>query len=318
MSKFRSALYLALLSALVTPVLHAAAPLLDPADTPLSEVGFADFNNDGRTDMALRIFATGDVRISYNIGNRFSAAPDWIGYARSATDAVNWDTLFADINGDGYADLVDRWRGDGGMCVHFNTGTDFTAAASCYSGFSRPSPRWRTFLAPIDSDARADLVSIDQQTGTVYVHHNNGAGFDTTPLFTQAVAVPSYPPTGWQQFVADCSGDGKADLLNLDQTTNTFFCHAYGTAAAPTTFAPTTGVIFPGPPEIYDRELAFGQFDGNGIADIVSHDLRTGEVVVLPVLADGLGRYTGHRALLRDRSPAYTRSAAQQRPMARI
>ena len=120
MKRIRTALSFALLSAFVPPTVQAAAPLLEPADTPLSEVGFADFNADGQTDMAVRVFATGDLRISYNIGNRFSATPDWTGPARSAPDGVNWDTLFADMDGDARADSIDRNRADGNLCVHRN------------------------------------------------------------------------------------------------------------------------------------------------------------------------------------------------------
>jgi hypothetical protein len=305
-----STLALALIPALATTA-HAAAPLLEPAEAPTSEVGFADFNNDGKADMVVRIFATGDLRVSYNLGDRFNPTPNWIGYGRSAPDGVNWDTLFADIDGDGRTDSIDRLRSDGQLCVHYNNGSDFAAGAPCYSGFNRASPRWRTLLAPIDGDARADMVSIDQQTGTVYVHRNNGAGFDTTPLFTQTgLAVASYPTGDWQQFVADCTGDGRADFLNLAQSSNWFVCHPYDTQSG--TFEPVGPLSFLGPPEIYERELVFAQFDASGSADILSHDLRTGDLVALPVLSDSTGLYTGHRALLRDRTLPYMRPAAQQ------
>lgn len=146
---------------------HAAAALLDPAEPPVSEISFADFNGDGKPDMIVREFATGNLSVYLNQGDHFTAAPSWVGPGRSAPDGVNWDTLYADINGDGKADSIDRSRVDGSLCVHLNVGNDFAAGAPCYAGMAHSSPQWKTFVARIDGDARDDRIDIDQSTGTI-------------------------------------------------------------------------------------------------------------------------------------------------------
>lgn len=67
--------------------------------------------------------------------------------------------------------------------------------------------------------------------------------------------------------------------------TGTFYCHVNQGAS----FTPVTGLIFPGTVDIFEREFLLLDFNGDGVADVVSHDLRSGDITVLPVFRNSAG-----------------------------
>ncbi len=70
------------------------------------------------------------------------------------------------------------------------------------------------FLADINGDEKADLISYNSSTGTAYSAISNGDGTFSTQIVTN-LGIGSGSWTSWdvQIQMADFNGDGKADML---------------------------------------------------------------------------------------------------------
>lgn len=247
-----------------------AAPLLEPSDPPTHEIWLADFTGDGRSDLAMREFATGNVSIHPAVGSTFAASALW-STPRSVPDATNWDTFFADVDCNGRADLINRLRTTGELWLHYNNGSDFSPVANSYfSGLSPVGPGWRTLFGDVNGDGCADLMNVNRVNWDIFVHFNNTAGaFAPVASFAQqALAVPSYPFAGWEQLLADLNGDGKADFVNFNQAENYYAFHV----SQGSSFAPLMTGVLQGTPEIFEKEFFLANVGGDGRADVVSHD----------------------------------------------
>jgi hypothetical protein len=171
----------------------------------------ADFDGDGRLDIAAASEESSSVSILYNIGGVSFLSP--IVYAvgnRPRSIAA------ADLNGDGHRDLVTADQGeagvvDGGLSILRNNGDGTFAPARLLSAGSDP-----LFVAATDvnGDGSPDLavadLGIDVDDSGVGVLFNLGDGtFDQGILYAAGVG-----PTALA--AGDLDGDGDADLAVAD------------------------------------------------------------------------------------------------------
>ena len=289
---------------------HAqCATFLTPYDTPVCEVACADFGGDGRADLAVRDFATGNVSIYYNTGSAFSSSPSWTGPARSVPDQVNWDCLFGDVTGDGKADLVNRLRTDGHLWFHYNVGNDFTSSAQVelQPRSGRAGANWRTLLGDVNGDGFADVLDVDIGTSRVFVHINTRIGFP--PAETWMSQLTGGPAGSWEPLVGDYNGDGKDDFVKVDLLNGQLYY--YESSGSSISSSPTTTLS--GRREIYEHQSHLADVDGDGTDDLVSHNLRTGDLSAYKVRRSS-GNYVSidHLASMVYAGPSYCRSYCQR------
>ena len=112
----------------------------------------------------------------------------------------------ADVNGDGYVDLISANCGNSTLTVLTNNGNGvFTTETTVYVG---SNPRCVIAL-DINNDGKMDLVSADYGDNGLFVEINNGKG-----LFTgsgRALTVANPPNC---VVAVDVNGDGKLDLVS--------------------------------------------------------------------------------------------------------
>jgi uncharacterized protein (TIGR03437 family) len=225
-----------------------------------SDVAVADFNQDGRPDIALtggKMGDTGSVNVLLaNATGDFTADP------RNYNSGQTPSTILApDLNGDGKADLVVGNFGSNDVAVMLGDGRgNFATAVKFPVGVSPTS------IAPGDfnNDGKLDLAVANYGGTTLSLLLGNGAGgFSVTSLL-----VPAVP---FSLAAADFNRDGKLDLalIQRDETTRQNLSILLGNGDA--TFRPPVRYTT----EPFPYSLVVGDFTGDGQLDLALTEILT-------------------------------------------
>jgi FG-GAP-like repeat/RTX calcium-binding nonapeptide repeat (4 copies)/FG-GAP repeat len=168
-------------------------------------IGTADTDGDGKSDILWRDQAGGLILWKMNGSTWLGANAITLATSTQPEFAYNLGTrvdAFADVNGDGRADIV--WRGsDGSLNVWFLNGSNVTSSA----GFGQVGQEWQIqAVGDLNADGRADLIW-RRDDGLVAVWLMNGGSVLSTSVVTGA-------GQDWRIIGAgDVNGDGKADIV---------------------------------------------------------------------------------------------------------
>jgi hypothetical protein len=145
--------------------------ILSPKDTSVFEVTFGHFNSDRKADLIVRNTSNGNLYVHLNNTTNWSFYAD---YSQPVTvGSPDWEFLFADINGDGRDDVINREKNGGAMYLHLNLGGAFSTVGA-YIGGSPGGSEWKTYLKDVSGDRKADLCNIYLPNGQLYVQANLG------------------------------------------------------------------------------------------------------------------------------------------------
>jgi VCBS repeat protein len=257
----------------------------------------ADINNDGKADIVG--FADTGVFTSLALGNggfgvqQFQQAMTLWGTTSGGWNEPGVSRQVADINSDGYADLVGF--GPTGVLVSLNNkvGTNGTFASQAFvtdpevNSFWSAQGGWNQdelprFLAPVSGLGATDIVGFSEIG--VFVSLNNGSGTFGDPGFAPGTEWwGEGPGTGnWvgtadkpaqdirPRLLADVNGDNMDDLVGFgDSGIEVSLATGNGNFAPHTTVAGTSfwTPSFGWDQSLYPRVLA--DVNGDGLADIV-------------------------------------------------
>ena len=220
----------------------------------------ADFNADGRADIAGRHQTTGDIQVGLSNGTQILGSSSWGNWS------LNYDILFADVNNDGRADIVGRHQTTGDVQVGLSNGATFLAPTS----WGNWPLSYDLHLADLNNDGRADLVGRHQTTGNVQAALSNGTQFQA--------------PTTWCSWslsydihFADMNNDGRADIAGRHQTTGDV---QVGLSNGTNIIGSTRWCGWS-----LSYDIHFADMNNDGRADLVGRNLTTGNVQV--GLSDG-------------------------------
>jgi hypothetical protein len=217
-----------------------------------------DFDGDGRDD----VLSVGQpaVDVALSSGGAFAATTRW---HDNLARPGGW-LLTGDVDGDGRDDVITA-----------NQAAQVDVALSTGTAFGTPS-RWHDYFAPsgetpavadVDGDGREDLITFTHQSpwAVVYVALSTGSSFAPSQRWHDYFA-----PAGETPRVGDVDGDGLADIITFTQN-----------ADADVYIALSTGRSF-GPGLRWHDNFAppgqtphAGDFDGNGLTDIVAFTLAS-------------------------------------------
>jgi len=107
-------------------------------------------------------------RLVGNIQKCFNQNPDIVATGITVNNTKDWGLFFADINGDGKADLINHSRLTGDVHVHYNLGSGFSAAPDkTYSALTSTST---TQSSSCRYRCRARRSTLERKTRSAKAH----------------------------------------------------------------------------------------------------------------------------------------------------
>ena len=221
----------------------------------------ADFNGDGKPDIAVSLFDTNSIAVFLNQGTGTFGTPIMTAVQVSNNIGAlavgdfdedgKQDLVLSTIAGGGQDNLVLLGKGDGTFIQQS------PLPNSCGSITT-------TVVIDLNTDKHQDLV-LGCNGGGAQVYFGKGDGTFSDPI---SPPVPSFPGSFWGVAVADFNGDGKLDIAGVDSGSPSFSSGSIdfyagngdGTFATPTTEALT--VTFP-------FAATAGDFNNDGKQDLL-------------------------------------------------
>ena len=269
---------------------------------------WADVNGDGKADLVMTYQdPSGLVAVQFGLSNgdgNLTVTPEAIPFNSGYSATSYWHYTWADVNGDGKADLVMTYQSPSGMvAVQFGLSngdgslTVTPEATPFTSGYSASS-YWNYTWADVNGDGKADLVMTYQSpSGMVAAQFglSNGDGSltvtpETTP-FTSGYSATSY----WHYTWADVNGDGKADLVMTYQSPSGMVAAQFGLSNGDggLTVAPEATPFTSGYSASSYWNYSWADVNGDGKADLVmTYQDPSGLVAVQFGLSNGDGSLT--------------------------
>lgn len=161
----------------------------------------ADFNEDGRMDLATANDGTNDVSILF--GNGLGGFPVLVPFGTGASSSPT-SVIAMDFNGDANLDLATANSGTNNVSVLLGDGAGSFSAAVIYP--VSLSALYAITTADFDGDGNLDLAAAHQSGDSIYVLTGNGNGtFNASVNFWSG-------PSPYSIATADFNGDGAPDL----------------------------------------------------------------------------------------------------------
>ncbi|MGQ0501926.1 MAG: FG-GAP-like repeat-containing protein [Panacagrimonas sp.] len=257
---------------------YAAAASFGASVGPRS-IAVADFNGDGRPDLALANYRSASVSVLLNTAAPGAANPSYAAAANIPTGAGPQSVAVGDVNGDGRPDLTVANLDASYVSVLLNTtaagdGAPTYAAAVNLTAGNRTSS---VAVGDVNGDGRPDLAVANANSNNVSVLLNTAGPGD--PLsYADAVhfAVGNAPIA---VAIADVNGDGRPDLATANFSGNNVSVLLNMTDPGAT--APVYAIASSFPVGFSPASVAIGDVNGDGRPDLATANANTSNVSVL-------------------------------------
>ena len=258
-----------------------------------SGLSLADVNGDGLPDVTLSFNDTVLYGAKGTSDGGF-ATPEVIESGRFDFEGWNW--VLADVNGDGYLDMItmgfadiEVWLGNGDGT--FADPNAFSVNDVTRTGMWGNDPGQLLAAADLDGDGNIDLwTGVWFNTATSILKGNSDGTFAAEPMITLLPPTPGYEPYGaLMNTVADLNGDGFSDVVFFDPAGYLGVAISDGKghlAVNPHVLPPgENGVDYVG------GFAAVGDFNNDGYQDVLLNGIRGYTLDLAAVLSKGNGTF---------------------------
>ncbi len=251
-----------------TPSFAAATNFAIGTNSNPPSVTTADFNGDGKPDLATLNSYSGNVVVLLGNGaGGFGTAANFkIGILPSSV-------ITADFNGDGKTDIATTDFYSNNVSVLLGNGAGGFAAAANYSTGQHATS---VTTGDFNGDGKADIATANGDSNNVSVLIGNGAGGFAAPIHYNRAPFSTSVTTG------DFNGDGKLDIATANGDANNvsvLIGNGAGGFAAAINYS--TGQ--------HATSVTTGDFNGDGKLDLVTANLISDNVSVL--IGNGTGGF---------------------------
>ena len=237
-------------------------------------VSKADFDGDGKTDIAVANYHSNSVTVHRN-----TSITGTISIATQKTFAAGSGPFYVctgDFDGDGKTDIAVANFNSKDISVLRNTSVPGNVTFAAHQDFSIGASSGPTCISAgdLDGDGKTDLAIANFTTDSVSVLHNNSTHGNISFNNLQSFAAESGP---YNLTIGDLDGDGKADITVTNQSSNNISVllnnSTYGSIsfAAKQSFA--TGTL--------PYCVALGDLDGDGKTDVTVANKTSNTISVL-------------------------------------
>jgi FG-GAP-like repeat/Secretion system C-terminal sorting domain/IPT/TIG domain len=233
----------------------------------------ADWDNDGKIDIAYNIFSENRVFFYRNTTTgsnlTFSNFPDFFGGLVNVIGLAK-----GDFNGDGKLDLVAATPFSNAVYVFRNgssaVGSFFFFGPTAFATGSEPR---KVTVADVDGDGRLDIISSNQADNTISVLRNTSTA--TTISFETKVdfAVATTPE---DITAGDLDGDGKPEIAVSCSDADAVSVLRNTSTGGTVSFAAKTDLTT----QDYPWGVAIGDLDGDGKAEVIASNLGPNSISV--------------------------------------
>jgi hypothetical protein len=238
-----------------------------------SSIAVADFNGDGKLDMAVAIYEPSSVSIL--LGNGDGSFQPAVSYAAAANAG---SIVAADFNHDGKPDLVMTNLYLNAVSIMLGNGDGTFQPAVTYSVVNNVST---LIVGDFNGDGNPDIATFEENedsSGTISILLGNGDGT------FQAASTLATGTTIHLLAAADFNGDGKLDLAACNQIPSTISI-LLGNGNG--TFRPSIDTAIGG----YCGNLAVADLNGDGKPDLIVNNITLEDHIAS--LSTMLGRGDG-------------------------
>jgi hypothetical protein len=250
--------------------------------TPAPEsVAIRDLNGDGKPDLVVANGGSNSVSVFLNTTATGAATPTFASKVDFATGANPRSVAIGDLNGDGKPDIVTANQVGGNVSVLLNTTATGAAAPSfaTHVDFAAGTSPDAVAIADLNGDGKPDLAVVNNGASTVSLLRNTTATGAATPSFAAkqdfatGVNVNSVA-------IGDLNGDGKLDLVAVNEGSNSVSVLRNTTLTGATTFTFSAHSDFTTGAGTDPRSVALGDFNGDGTLDLAIANFLTANVSV--------------------------------------